>query len=113
MAVHFSIIQQVMKTYNQQSANQYSIWRKPNKKAQDNHADSDCPDHLQDQDIIIRIIGPGKGNDQDFHEYQPATPFHQKYTQLLFCFFLTRQKSRNTRKKYKTGCKKMGDPPGK
>src|ERR1700722_20953056 len=93
VTAYFCIVEQVMKTYYEQSTKKDSIGRKPDKQGKDHHAYSDCPNHLQNQNMIEWIKGPRKRHNQDFHHDQPEASFHQKYTQFFFCFFLTHQKS--------------------
>src|SRR5450631_1014094 len=76
VSADFRSIQQVMKTNNQQACNKNHIHRKPDQNTQNDHTDANCPDYLEDQDIVTRIKCPCETHDQHFNQDQPEPPFY-------------------------------------
>src|SRR4051812_21118577 len=72
------VIQQIMTTNNNQSYQKNDGHWKINQESQYNHANPNCPDHLQNKKMVQRIESPSKSNDEQFNKYQPESARNEK-----------------------------------
>jgi len=72
-AIGFDRVQQVVPEYkNKTNDGDHSGWQKY-QSGQNDHTDSDRPDHLQDAETVRDVESPGEVDDDEFGKDQPQS----------------------------------------
>jgi hypothetical protein len=110
---HRREVKQVMPKYNDHPDSKDHRKRQVNQQTKQYHADTDGPDHLENDKVVKGVKGYAKRNDHTFDQDQHKASFDQEAAELGFCLFPAHQPGRRAGQENKDRRTEMGDPAGK